>query len=101
MRKVHFIKLNELYCDAVEQGIKTAELRVNDRDYKVGDLVVFRSVSKADSRKRIYHPIDRCVFEITYVLSFDGLIGNGSLEYPWVMFCIKRVDSRAMAEVLK
>ena len=91
MTQIHKIKLNEIYCEDVYNLAKTAELRVNDRDYKVGDYVIFTSVHRNDSRQRIYHPIDRKLFRITYVLSFDGLIGDGQLQYPWVLFCIKSV----------
>lgn len=91
--KIHKIKLNEIYCDDVYNHIKTAELRVNDRDYQKGDYIVFTAVSKTDSRRRINHPINRRMFRISYLLSFDGLIGDGQLAYPWVMFCIIPIEA--------
>lgn len=91
MTQIHKIKLNEMYCDDVLNLVKTAELRVNDRDYKKGDYVIFTSVRKNDSRQPLNHPVDKVLFRITYVLSFDGLFGNGKLDYPWVLFCIKPV----------
>lgn len=39
--KTHNLKLNTEYWDAVMDGEKTAELRINDRDYQKGDLIVF------------------------------------------------------------
>ena len=41
----HSLKLNDRYFDAVRYGIKTFEIRKNDRDYKVGDLLIFSRVN--------------------------------------------------------
>ena len=35
----HELKIETQYYQAVEAGLKTFELRVNDRDFKVGDTV--------------------------------------------------------------
>lgn len=40
----HILKLNDRYFDAVANGIKTFEIRRNDRDYKVGDTLVLKKV---------------------------------------------------------
>ncbi|AKJ41752.1 DUF3850 domain-containing protein [Pragia fontium] len=37
--KIHQLKILPEYFDPVFQGIKTAELRYNDRDFKVGDVL--------------------------------------------------------------
>lgn len=44
----HILKLNERYFDAVANGIKTFEIRKNDRDYKVGDTLVLLKVNDGD-----------------------------------------------------
>ena len=41
-RKTHDVKILPEYFDAVEGGTKTFEIRFNDRDYKVGDLLCLR-----------------------------------------------------------
>ena len=41
----HFLKLNDRFFDAVANGIKTFEIRKNDRDYKVGDTLVLKEVN--------------------------------------------------------
>ena len=41
-RKTHDVKILPEYFDAVECGTKTFEIRHNDRDYKVGDLLCLR-----------------------------------------------------------
>lgn len=38
----HILKLNDRYFDAVKNGIKTFEIRKNDRDFKVGDTLLLR-----------------------------------------------------------
>ena len=35
----HSLKINPVYFDAVKNGIKTFEIRKNDRDYRVGDTI--------------------------------------------------------------
>ena len=40
--KTHNIKILPQYFDAIENGTKTFEIRYNDRDYKVGDLLCLR-----------------------------------------------------------
>lgn len=38
--KKHNVKIDTIYLSDVVSGIKTFEIRKNDRDYKVGDRVV-------------------------------------------------------------
>jgi len=40
--KTHDLKIHPEHFKAVCEGSKKAELRVNDRDYKVGDLLLLR-----------------------------------------------------------
>ncbi|WP_337090011.1 DUF3850 domain-containing protein [Leuconostoc pseudomesenteroides] len=37
--KIHELKLDTEYFDDVKSGLKTFEIRKNDRDYQVGDLI--------------------------------------------------------------
>lgn len=41
MKVLHVLKIDEKYCARVISGKKTAELRRNDRDFKVGDNIMF------------------------------------------------------------
>ncbi|UIW11680.1 MAG: hypothetical protein [Enterobacter phage ENC31] len=36
----HSLKINREFFGPVKLGLKTAELRLNDRDYKVGDWLI-------------------------------------------------------------
>ena len=40
--KVHELKCAIVHFTAVQSGKKTAELRLNDRDYKVGDIIILK-----------------------------------------------------------
>lgn len=39
---IHKLKLNSCYYDDSASGIKTFEIRKNDRDFKVGDILELR-----------------------------------------------------------
>lgn len=64
--KVHKLKLRIEYCDDVLKGNKTFEVRKNDRDFKVGDLIMFTPV---DLTSECEHQISDELFVITYILS--------------------------------
>lgn len=53
--KVHELKLDEKYFDLVDTGLKTFEIRKNDRDYRVGDLL---ALSRYDSENKSYKRTD-------------------------------------------
>lgn len=44
--KEHILKIAPEYFEAVENGSKTFEIRVNDRDFKQGDLVILKEYIK-------------------------------------------------------
>lgn len=57
--KVHELKILPGYFEAVFMGTKTFEIRKNDRDYKVGDMLILkewngRYTGKKLARKVIY-----------------------------------------------
>lgn len=60
---IHNIKLNSKYFKDVITGIKTFEIRFNDRDYKVGDKLMLNEVyNNQYTNKQV------CV-KITYILT--------------------------------
>lgn len=72
---LHELKLNAKYCESVYWGYKTFEIRLNDRDFKLGDFVHFTAVDS--DGLPVKHKIDSCYYQITYVLSdFCGLAEN-------------------------
>jgi hypothetical protein len=46
MYKVHELKIIKEYFIHVKSGLKTFELRKNDRDFIIGDVVVLKEIDK-------------------------------------------------------
>ena len=42
MAQIHDLKILPEYYDAVDKGVKTYELRFDDRDFAVGDMLILR-----------------------------------------------------------
>lgn len=68
--KIHDLKLDIEFCDAVLNGDKSFELRINDRGFQKGDHIKFIPVRGS---LPIVHEIAKAIFEITYVLNGHGL----------------------------
>lgn len=85
-RKEHKIKIKKRYYDAVLKGEKTFEIRKNDRDYNVGDIINFIPI--ADDCDMIL-PHNQTSYKVTYV--FHG--GEYGLEEGYCVFGIAPVES--------
>ena len=68
---IHNIKLNIEFCDLVNNGVKSFEIRRDDRNYNVGDYIRFNPVGILF--QEVEHPIKYKMFEITYILRGWGL----------------------------
>lgn len=69
---VHKLKVLEEYANAIMNGYKTFEIRKNDRDYKVGDKVIFNVITSEGMPKE--HPLNGKIYWIEYILNdFEGL----------------------------
>lgn len=68
-RQHHELKTETQYYQAVEAGLKTFELRVNDRDFKVGDMVTLVECCNGVITGRRRYPK-----EIKYIL-YGGAFG--------------------------
>lgn len=74
--KTHRLKVFIKYADAIMNGTKTFEIRRSDRNFKVGDKVVFDVVANEgyDVRAAARHPLNGMVYRIDYILDdFKGL----------------------------
>lgn len=72
----HRLKIQERYADAVLNGTKTFEVRKNDRNFKVGDKIVFDVVSNEGISigAAARHPLNGATYRIDYTLDdFEGL----------------------------
>ena len=61
--KLHYLKIKPEYYEEVRRGSKKAELRKNDRDYQVGDIIKFIVIDDKGNETRT----DR-YYEITHIL---------------------------------
>ncbi|MCH5179928.1 MAG: DUF3850 domain-containing protein [Erysipelotrichales bacterium] len=43
-RTIHYLKIDEYYYQYIQCNLKRFELRKNDRNYKVGDLIIFKRI---------------------------------------------------------
>ena len=63
--KQHIVKTHSNYFDRVMDGSKTFELRLNDRDYQVGDTVI---LANFDPVTKEYRSSPEILVEITYII---------------------------------
>ena len=84
MSNYHNIKILKEFANAVYEGTKTFEVRKNDRDYKIKDIVIF-TVVDSDGNFISDHPLNDKHYEITYILSGWGV------EEGYVVFGIKPI----------
>lgn len=64
--KIHELKFaGARLCDAVYYGSKRHEIRKNDRDYQIGDII--KPIPINGDGELISHPISEMLYKITYV----------------------------------
>lgn len=63
--KIHTLKIKPHHLDAILKGKKTCEIRKNDREYEVGDLLEFNAYQFGEYVKRKI-----CLMEITHIDTF-------------------------------
>lgn len=72
----HTLKICEKYAYAVLNGTKSFEVRKNDRNFKVGDKIVFDVITNEgiSTRAATRHLLNGAVYRIDYILdNFEGL----------------------------
>lgn len=72
----HRLKVLIKYADAIMNGTKTFEVRKNDREYEVGDKIVFDVVTNEGYSigETARHPLNGATYRIDYILDdFEGL----------------------------
>lgn len=65
------LKIEPAYFEAVSSWKKTFEIRYNDRDYKVGDLLVLR---EWDGEKYTGREVDRVVSYVSHYAQQTGYV---------------------------
>lgn len=72
IKQKHWLKIKDCYADRVESGEKTFEVRFNDRDYQVGDVISYRVVDNKGKDVK-YHKLNGKEYVINYIHSGLGL----------------------------
>ncbi len=81
--KLHILKILSNYYDEVYLGEKKAELRFNDRDFQVNDLIHFVKTDGSEISFDISN-----VYRITYVLKD---VKHLALATGWAILSIERL----------
>ena len=76
---IHKLKIKDNYLERLLDGTKRAEVRLNDRDYQLGDILEFKSYPLLD--KVLTHQ-----FKITHMHSGLGL------EFNYVVLSVDIID---------
>ena len=76
LRNIHKLKLWPEYFDVVIKGIKTFEIRKNDRDYKVGDVLLLQEYIPSEA-KFTGRVLDRKITYITDYAQQEGYVVMG------------------------
>lgn len=71
----HYLKIEKVYLDNLQDGRKKVEIRYNDRDYQIGDLLLFNI------------PDGYIKFKITHIHSGYGL------KEGYVALSIKKINT--------
>lgn len=89
--KLHELKILHKYLVDISRGEKTFELRKNDRDYQVGDLIHFINVNKDGTISICREPYidDNQLYIITYVLKDVEKYG---LDKDYCILSIKKLN---------
>ena len=88
--KLHVLKLKTEYFDDVMNGNKSAELRIYDRDFHVGDLMHFTDVNGYEFPSELSAIFEKPnLFVITHILDVSEVLKDTNDKY--VMLSIKRL----------
>lgn len=77
--KLHNLKIKAEYASAKLRGDKPFEIRLNDRDFQVGDVVNYTCIDSSFFNEKI----SKKLYYITYITNFeqkDGYVVFGDRE---------------------
>lgn len=72
---VHKVKIKATYAERIKEGLKTFEVRKNDRDYQVGDYLEFKVLLNDSWTEKIdhEHKLTGTKWKIVYIHSGYGM----------------------------
>lgn len=81
----HILKIKDKYFEKILSGLKPWEIRKNDRNYQVGDLIHFVDVNGNEFKDIIY---SKNIYKVIYILdSFPE-----GLKDEYIIFSLKKVN---------
>ena len=89
--KLHELKIKHEYLVEVDMGRKTFELRKNDRDYQVGDLIRFIDIKQDNKDGCDIYINEDDLYKITYILKNVPQYG---LDKDYCILAIKKLEVR-------
>ncbi|MDM3425152.1 DUF3850 domain-containing protein [Citrobacter sp. Cb026] len=90
MSVIHSLKIGPLFFNAVANGEKRAEVRINDRDFKCGDFLILREWAGEYTGRKL-------TVKVTHILPLDGLVvGAGN----WVVMSIATIQEYDIQSLL-
>lgn len=87
--KLHELKIKHEYLVEVDRGRKTFELRKNDRDYQVGDLIHFIDIKQDINGDCDIYIDGNDLYKITYILKDVPEYG---LDKDYCILGIKKLE---------
>lgn len=82
MTKIHFIKTVQPHFEGRQNGLKTFEIRNNDRDYRVGDVLI----------ERLWHE-DEEGFVGPHLVSRVEYISSYAQKSGFIVMAVKTLES--------
>lgn len=82
----HILKTWPEYYRAIDDGSKTFEVRLNDRDYRVGDVL---NLVEYDPKKDCHLSGRNKRFTVTYILTAEPFVPRG-----YCIMAIKPIDTK-------
>lgn len=80
---IHILKIRKEFYDLVRCGCKKAELRFNDRNFKVGDFITFINVDGTE------YPYSTMIFDNIYLIT-NVCYYEEALKDNYVMLSIEQ-----------
>lgn len=94
-RTIHDLKTIPPYFSDVYYGRKTFEVRNNDRNFQVGDLLRLREYTPTDETFMGGYTGSACIRKITYILNDDKFLQPG-----YVVLGIENATSKDLDEYM-
>jgi len=65
----HNLEIQHKYFTDISSGIKSFEIRRKNRDYKVGDILILKSLKTNETiKKQIKYVCDLSIYDIDHIL---------------------------------